>query len=88
MANFGPLTAEIGSGVWGNPANFNGFHVLVALLNGTQVVGVSQTLQRLVEGASYTRQGGHHVLVKRYLRNVNNNVCLCDTIDVIAVGPK
>jgi len=23
MANFGPLTAEIGSGVWGTPANFN-----------------------------------------------------------------
>ena len=27
MANFGPLTAEIGSGVWGTPANFNGFRV-------------------------------------------------------------
>ena len=25
MVNFGPLTAEIGSGVWGTPANFNGF---------------------------------------------------------------
>jgi len=25
MANFGPLTAEIGSVVWGTPANFNGF---------------------------------------------------------------
>jgi len=25
MANFGPLTAEIGSGVWGTPANFTGF---------------------------------------------------------------
>ena len=24
MVNFGPLTAEIGSGVWGTPANFNG----------------------------------------------------------------
>jgi len=23
MANFGSLTAEIGSGVWGTPANFN-----------------------------------------------------------------
>jgi len=31
MANFGPLTAEIGSGVWGTPANFNGFRVLAAL---------------------------------------------------------
>jgi len=25
MANFGPLMAEIGSVVWGTPANFNGF---------------------------------------------------------------
>ena len=25
MVNFGPLTAEIGSGVWGTPTNFDGF---------------------------------------------------------------
>jgi len=25
MVNFGPLIAEIGSGVWGTAANFNGF---------------------------------------------------------------
>jgi len=43
--NFGPLTAEIGSGVWGTSANFNGFRVLPALLHGTLVVGVSQTLR-------------------------------------------
>ena len=43
---FGPLTAEIGSGVWGTPTNFNGFRVLAALLHGTLVVGVSQTLRR------------------------------------------
>ena len=30
MVNFGPLTAEIGSLVWGNPANFNGFRVLAS----------------------------------------------------------
>jgi len=42
MVNFGPLTAEIGSGVWGIPANFNGFRVLAALLHGTLVVGVSK----------------------------------------------
>ena len=35
MVNFGPQTAEIGSGVWGTPANFNGFRVLAALLHGT-----------------------------------------------------
>jgi len=34
MVNFGPLTAEIASGVWGTPANFNGFCVLAALLHG------------------------------------------------------
>jgi len=45
MANFGPLTAEIGSEVWGTPANSNGFRVLAALLHGTLVVGVSQTLR-------------------------------------------
>ena len=45
MVNFGPLTAEICSGVWGISANFNGFRVLAALLHGTLlVVGVSQTL--------------------------------------------
>ena len=32
MANFGPLTAEIGSGVWGTQANSNGFRVLASLL--------------------------------------------------------
>jgi len=31
MADFGPLAAEIDSGVWGTPANFNGFRVLAAL---------------------------------------------------------
>jgi len=56
-----PITAEIGSEVCGTPANFNGFRVLAALLNGTLVVGVSQTLRRCYEGATYIRQGGHHV---------------------------
>jgi len=37
MVNFGPLTAEISSGVWSTPANFNGFRVLAALLHGSQV---------------------------------------------------
>jgi len=42
MVNFGPLTREISSGVWGTPANFNGFRILAALLRGTLVVGVSK----------------------------------------------
>jgi len=61
MANFGPLTAEIGWPVWGTPANFNGFRVLTALPHGTPVVGVSQTLRRWTKGATYIRQGDHHV---------------------------
>jgi len=43
---FGPLAAEIDLVVWGTPANFNGFRVLAALLHGSQVLGVSQTLRR------------------------------------------
>jgi len=46
MVNFGLLAAEIVSLVWGNPANFNVFYVLAALLHGTLVVSVSQTLRR------------------------------------------
>ena len=61
MVNFGPLAAEICWRVWGTRANFNGFRILAALLNGTLVVGVSQTLRRWTEGATYIRQGGHHV---------------------------
>jgi len=60
MVNFGPLAAEIVSLVWGTPANFNRFRVLAALLHGTLVMGVSQTLWRWTEGATYIRQGGHH----------------------------
>jgi len=45
MENFGLLAAEICWRVWGTPANFNGFRILAALLHGTLVVGVSQTLQ-------------------------------------------
>jgi len=62
MVNFGPLAAEIVSLVWGTPGNFNGFRVLAALLHGVYVVvGVSQTLRRWTEGATYVWQGDHHV---------------------------
>jgi len=60
MVNFGPLTAEICSGVWGTPANFNGFRVLPALLRSTLVVGVSQTLRHWTDGATCIRHGGGH----------------------------
>jgi len=46
VVNIGLPTAEICWRVWGTPANFNGFRVLAALLHGTLVLGVSQTLRR------------------------------------------
>jgi len=45
MVNFSLLAAEIGPVVWGTTANINGFRVLTALLHGSHVVGVSQTLR-------------------------------------------
>ena len=44
MVNICPLTAEIGSGVWGTPANFNGFRVLASLLQQRRLTKVNQTL--------------------------------------------
>jgi len=35
--------------------------ILVALLYGTSAVGTSQTLRRWAQGATYIRQGDHHV---------------------------
>jgi len=46
MVNFGPLAAQIILLVWDTPANVNGFRVLAALLHGTLVADVSQTLRR------------------------------------------
>jgi len=44
MVNVGPLTAEIGSVVWGTPTNFNGFRVLASLLRRRRSMEVNQTL--------------------------------------------
>jgi len=46
MVKFGPLAAVIVTLVWHTLPNFNGFCVLAALLHGTVVVGISQTLRR------------------------------------------
>jgi len=62
MVNFRPLVAAIGLLVWGTPANFNGFRILAALLHGTLVVGVSQTLWCCTEGATYIGQGGQSAI--------------------------
>jgi len=72
MVNFGPLAAEISLPVWGTPANFNGFHVLAALLHGSQVVSVSQTLQRWTEAPPMFGRATitlAHILVVWYLQS-------------------
>ena len=44
MANFGPLTAEIGLPVWGTPANFIRFIVLPSSLRRRRSLEAKQTL--------------------------------------------
>jgi len=44
MANFGPVAAEIGSLAWDTQANFNGFRVLVLLLQRRRSTEANQTL--------------------------------------------
>ena len=68
MVNFGLLAAEIGPVVLGSPANFNGFRVLAALLHGTPVVGVSQTValnrgKHLYSAGLPSRWASAHILV-------------------------
>jgi len=96
MVNFGPLAAEISWRGCGTPANFNGFRVLAALLHGTLVVGVSQTLRHWTAGATYIRQGGHHVghwptfLVTDYFsgpgigQSVHTCMCVCLCVRTIS----
>jgi len=44
LVNVGPLTAQIGSGVWGTPANFSRFCVLAFLLHQRCSMEVNHTL--------------------------------------------
>jgi len=44
VVNFRPLTADIRWRVFGTPANFNGFRVLVSLLHRRRSTEVNQTL--------------------------------------------
>jgi len=50
MVNFGPLATEIDPVVWGTPANFNEFHVLVALLHGIYSSGRQPNFAALNRG--------------------------------------
>jgi len=56
MANFGPLAAEIGPVVWGAPANFHGIRYCMVSSSGRQPNSAA-----LNRGATYVRQGHHHV---------------------------
>ena len=44
VANFGPLTAEIGWRVWGTPANFNRFRFMASLLQRYHSTEANRTL--------------------------------------------
>jgi len=46
MANFFPIRADIGSDVWGTPANLSGFRVLASLLQPRRSPEASQTLKK------------------------------------------
>jgi len=61
MVNFSPLAAEIRSGSLRHPCKFQWVSRLGSITAWHLVVGVSQTLRRWTEGASYVWQGDHHV---------------------------
>jgi len=72
MVNFGPLAAEIGPVVWGNPANFNGFHILAALLQqwtSAKLCSVEQRAPPIFGRAAITWGiGPHSSLILFYTR--------------------
>ena len=68
----------------GHPCKFQRVSRLCSITARHLVVGVSQTLRRWTEGATYIRQGGHHVghwpifLVWYISETVNTNkMCSC-----------
>ena len=78
----GLLAAEIDWRVWGTSTNFNGFRVLAALLHGTLVVGVSQTLRRRAEGVVYStgrpsRWALAHIVFYIFLSRVSHCFFYC-----------
>jgi len=89
MVNFGLLAAEIGLPVWGTPPNFNGLRILAALLHSSKVVGVSQTSRHWTEGATYVRQGDHHVgHWPTFLVCTSSQSCICWYVSrVICLSP-
>jgi len=61
----GPLVAEIGPVVWGTPANFNGFHVLAALLQRRRSTEANETF---VQCLAVSWAGTLHIHFRGLLR--------------------
>jgi len=77
MVNFGPLTSEIRSGVWGTPANINGFRVLAALLHGTtKLCGVQQRVPPIFGRATITLRIGPYSSLLYFTRVVDVAKCI------------
>jgi len=78
MANFGPLTVEISSGVWGTLANFNGFCVLASLLQQCHSLEANQTLHDVWLSPGLVRYififGGSYPLTE--FCSVQNSLCV------------
>ena len=83
MVNFGLLSAENLSLVWGIPANFNGFRVLAALLHDIQqwasakICGVEQRAPPVFGRATITLGiGPHSSITLRYNCSNHRRYCL------------
>ena len=74
MVNFGPLVAEICWRVWGTPTNFIRFQVLAALLHGTQVVGIIQTLWHWTEVPPICGRAA----ITLGIAHISTSFCLCN----------
>jgi len=78
MVNFGLLAAEIGSVVWGTPANFNGLRVFAALLQPCRSTEANQTLHDLWPSPGLV----HHIFIfggscpVMELCQVQNSLCV------------
>jgi len=63
IVNVRPLTAEIGLGVWGTPANFNRFHVLASLcIQMLRSPILAALLHGTLQRGIFTRLGGNPII--------------------------
>ena len=97
MVNYGPLTAEIGSGVWGTPANFNGVSRLGSVTAPHSSSGRQPNFAALNRGSHLHSAGGPsrwalaHILVGSCIsskpRAAHFMVALCNRADHIYFHP-